>query len=116
MTSSPTKIAIITGASGGIGRAVALRLARDGFAVVVNYAGNDSSKRHDARAVHDHINPVESVQRLFEETFHVVGVRNIGLHSDGGFVRTGSLHVSNSTKNGSNACARTDQCWERPKM
>ena len=40
MTSSPTKIAIITGASGGIGRSVALRLARDGFAVVVNYAGN----------------------------------------------------------------------------
>ena len=40
MTSTPTKTAIITGASGGIGRAVALRLARDGFAVVVNYAGN----------------------------------------------------------------------------
>ena len=38
MTNSSTKTAIITGASGGIGRAVALRLARDGFAVVVNYA------------------------------------------------------------------------------
>jgi 3-oxoacyl-[acyl-carrier protein] reductase len=34
------KVAIVTGGSGGIGRAVALRLARDGFAVVVNYAGN----------------------------------------------------------------------------
>src|SRR5262245_47101976 len=40
MTTTPTKTAIITGASGGIGRAVALRLARDGFAVVVNYAGS----------------------------------------------------------------------------
>jgi 3-oxoacyl-[acyl-carrier protein] reductase len=34
------KVAIVTGGSGGIGRAVALRLGRDGFAVVVNYAGN----------------------------------------------------------------------------
>ena len=39
MSSSP-RTAIITGASRGIGRAIALRLARDGFSVVVNYAGN----------------------------------------------------------------------------
>ena len=37
---SSTKSVIVTGASRGIGRAVATRLARDGFAVVVNYAGN----------------------------------------------------------------------------
>jgi 3-oxoacyl-[acyl-carrier protein] reductase len=34
------KIALITGGNSGIGGAVALRLARDGFAIVVNYAGN----------------------------------------------------------------------------
>lgn len=34
------KVAIVVGASGGIGNAVALRLAKDGFAIVAHYAGN----------------------------------------------------------------------------
>jgi 3-oxoacyl-[acyl-carrier protein] reductase len=41
------KVAIVTGASRGIGRAIALRLARDGAAVVVGYA----AARADADAV-----------------------------------------------------------------
>jgi 3-oxoacyl-[acyl-carrier protein] reductase len=40
MTISSGKVAIVTGASRGIGAAIAERLGRDGFTVIVNYSGN----------------------------------------------------------------------------
>jgi len=40
MTKQAERAAIVTGASGGIGGAVALRLAQDGFAILAHYAGN----------------------------------------------------------------------------
>ncbi|WP_405095853.1 SDR family oxidoreductase [Micromonospora sp. NBC_01412] len=40
--SSPTRVAVVTGGSRGIGRQAALRLATDGIAVAVGYGGNQA--------------------------------------------------------------------------
>jgi 3-oxoacyl-[acyl-carrier protein] reductase len=50
-TSAPRRVAIVTGGSRGIGRETAERLAADGFAVVINYAGNQTEAEAAVAAI-----------------------------------------------------------------
>lgn len=77
-TNSPLRVALVTGGSRGIGAAISERLAADGYAVVVNYAGRQDdaeqvvarirSSGGEAHALQADVSDNTAVERLFKET------------------------------------------------
>ncbi|WP_123580098.1 SDR family NAD(P)-dependent oxidoreductase, partial [Pseudomonas protegens] len=78
MTAQAAKVAIVTGASRGIGAVIARQLAKEGYAVAINYASSSEEASrlvvelrqagHRAIAVTAEVASPSDVRRLFEET------------------------------------------------
>jgi len=93
MKASLTKSAIVTGASGGIGRVVAKRLASDGFTITVHYAGNPAkaegvvaeinSGGGRAIAVQADVAKPADVETLFKQTLDAFGTIDVVVHTAG---------------------------------
>ena len=96
MGSLTGKVAIVTGASDGIGRAIAERLAQDGATIVVNYGKSaDKAKQvvvgieekgGKAVAIQADMSKVCDVGRLVKDTVRIFGRLNILVNNAGMFM------------------------------
>ncbi len=95
MNSLRGKVAIVTGASRGIGRAIAERLAKEGASVVVNYTKNADEAKKVVAGIKDHggkavavqadVSKVADVRRLFQEADKAFGQLDILINNAGIF-------------------------------
>lgn len=93
MTNPSPKVAIVTGAAGGIGAAVSERLAHDGFVVVVNYASNAAPAEALVRkieaaggramATQADISDASAVARMFDSAETVFGGVDVLINNAG---------------------------------
>src|SRR6267143_3283475 len=93
MANTQTRSAIVTGASRGIGSVVAKRLAHDGFAIVVNYAGNAAKAEEvvaeikaaggQAVAVQADVANAADVEQLFKQTLDTYGRVDVVVNNAG---------------------------------
>ncbi|MGI4894381.1 MAG: SDR family oxidoreductase [Janthinobacterium lividum] len=94
--STPTtdrRVAVVTGASGGIGRAVAEKLAADGMAVLVHFSGNESRARDvvetilaadgSAEAMGADVADETQVAALFDHAENTFGGVDVVVHAAG---------------------------------
>ncbi|MCW3099952.1 MAG: 3-oxoacyl-[acyl-carrier protein] reductase [Chthonomonadaceae bacterium] len=87
------RAAIVTGASGGIGKGIAERLAADGFSIIVHYAGNAARAQEvvsdienaggKAVAIGADISQAAEVKQLFEKTAAEFGAITVVVNSAG---------------------------------
>lgn len=92
-SSDRSRVAIVTGASGGIGRASAERLASDGCSVVIHYSGNRVKAEEAVEAIKNSggsaialggdVADEEEMARLFEQTESVFGGIDVVVNSAG---------------------------------
>ena len=93
MAKPTRKTAIVIGATGGIGRAVALRLAKDGFSIMAGYAGNGSKAEEVAATIKTgggtattakaDVRNAEDVEQLFKTTLNTFGTIDVVVHTAG---------------------------------
>jgi 3-oxoacyl-[acyl-carrier protein] reductase len=86
-------VAIVTGASRGIGKAIAQRLAKDGFAVVINYASSAGeadevvskikAEGGDAAAIKADVSDASQVEQLFAQTLDKFGRIDVVVQNSG---------------------------------